>query len=153
MSQFRAKFYIWIWTLEDMSLSTTNDHGVLLELYRSDHKACKRVERLTKNGEDAQAAFCGDEIRYEVLYYSLPPSPTLRCYNYVPTIVYVPRGGEAVSFARLAHRERLQSLFGSKPMLRMFHSHRADRGNVWRWSTRRSEAEHGEKFSAENMAF
>lgn len=75
--------------------------GVLLELYRSDCGACKRFRETYEKVARMLTPHAGAIVvaRFDVKHYSLPASPKLPSYGYVPTIMYVPPGGEAVSFA------------------------------------------------------
>lgn len=74
--------------------------GVLLELYRSDCGACKRFAETYDKAARMLTLHTGAIVvaRFDLKHYSLPVSPKLPSYGYVPTVMYVPPGGEAVTF-------------------------------------------------------
>lgn len=74
--------------------------GVLLELYRSDCGACKRFAGVYQKVAKMLMPHAGALIvtRLDVKRYSIPSSPKVPRLESVPTVVYMPPGGEGIPY-------------------------------------------------------
>eukprot|EP00177_Eucheuma_denticulatum_P008821 GFKZ01016021.1.p1 GENE.GFKZ01016021.1~~GFKZ01016021.1.p1 ORF type:complete len:591 (+),score=61.23 GFKZ01016021.1:434-2206(+) len=82
------------------SLFQHDGRGVLLALYRSDCNACKRFEAVFKNAAKMLAPHAGAVVvaRFDISREDVPSEPKLPDFETVPTVIYVPGGGDGVLF-------------------------------------------------------
>lgn len=82
------------------SLFQHDGRGVLLALYSSDCAACKRFEAVFADVARMLAPHAGAVVvaRYDVSRETVPSEPKLPDFETVPTVIYVPSGGDGVLF-------------------------------------------------------